>query len=188
MPFIQDSKDYCIFSNSLLSNIKTFYYENSMCNRIENSSKLKLWSVQKKKLVILFFHEASFCKFRNEQISECENSKNYVLNLPVILVETCKNWLNGRQVFQQIFSEKRLCDIKCLKDIRELQLEQSTEFRGKQHMNRLRDVYLFREYVKTGAAGARTHRSLDIIFNTRRIATKILGFKKKYLKTFWRHK
>ena len=91
--FIQNSKDYSvvfyILCNNSLSNIKSFYYENSMCNRIENSLKLTVWSVQKKKLVILFFHKASFCKFRNEQISECENSMNYVLNLPVILVETC---------------------------------------------------------------------------------------------------
>jgi hypothetical protein len=82
MPFIQNSKDYSIFSKCLLSNIKSCYYENSMCNRIENSSKLKLWSVQKKKFV---FHEASFIKFRNEQISERESSMNCVLNLPVIL-------------------------------------------------------------------------------------------------------
>ena len=87
-------KLFYIFFNGLLSNIKKYYYENSMCNRIENSSKLKLWSVQKKKFVVLFFmrrHFANFnwCKFRNEQISECENSTNYVLNLPVILVETC---------------------------------------------------------------------------------------------------
>ena len=50
---------------------------------------------------------------------------NCVLNLPRI------NQLNSRQVYQQIFSEKSL------RDIRELQLEQSTKFGGKQHMNRL---------------------------------------------------
>ena len=50
---------------------------------------------------------------------------NCVLNLPRI------NQLNSRQVYQQIFSEKSL------RDIRELQLEQSTKFGGKQHINRL---------------------------------------------------
>ena len=36
--------DYSIFSNGLLSNIREIYQKNSMCNRIENSSKLKLCS------------------------------------------------------------------------------------------------------------------------------------------------
>ena len=83
--------------------------------------------VCRKRNLLFCFHEASFCKFRNEQISECENSLNYVLNLPVILVETCF-------YFKQE-SIKRSAgvptDIAKASKISELQLEQSTKFGGK---------------------------------------------------------
>ena len=80
------------FNNSILeiftNNLVTYLY----------GFALKLWYAQFNSFYeflegsdrfYFVFHAASFCKFRNEQISECENSINYVLNLPVILVETC---------------------------------------------------------------------------------------------------
>ena len=83
----------------------------------------------RKRNLLFCFHEASFCKFRNEQISECENSLNYVLNLPVILVETCF-------YFKQELIKRSAgvpTDIAKASKISELQLEQSTKFGGKQH-------------------------------------------------------